>query len=644
LLLASLALAAAPPVLAADAGAPISLTVDASDAPRKILHARMAIPAGPGAVTLVYPKWIPGEHGPTGPIAELAGIKMTAAGRPVAWQRDPVDMYALHAEVPAGASSLDVAVDYLLPAVPEGFTSGASASAQLVVVSWNEILLYPQGRPADDVTFAATLRLPPGWKYGTALPVARASGETIEFKPASLVTLIDSPVIAGAHFRTLPLNPGKSPSHVIDMAADSEAALAIAPEHAAAYARLVDEAYALFGARHYQGYHFLLALSDHVAHFGLEHHESSDNRVPERTLLDDAPRRKHADLLSHEFVHSWNGKYRRPAGLATPDYQVPMKSDLLWVYEGLTEYLGYVLAARSGLRTLEDSRAELARVAAYLDVRPGRTWRPLADTAVAAQILYDAPDAWASWRRRVDFYDESTLIWLEADVIIRGQSNGRKSLDDFCRRFHGAPGGPAGVKTYTFDDVVRTLNEVEPYDWKTFFVTRLTSTAPHAPLGGIENGGWRLAYGEAQSDHLKAIEQADGEIDLTYSLGLTVKEKVSALGLTLEEDGTLKDVLPGKPAAEAGAGPGMRIVAVNGRRWSKDVLHEAIAAARTSSEPLELILENSEFFKTCRINYHEGEKYPRLERDPSRPDLLTEILKPIAPKVPAAAKGTKPAS
>jgi predicted metalloprotease with PDZ domain len=619
--------------------APITIAVDATEAPRKILHAQLTIPVKPGPLTLFYPKWIPGEHGPTGPITDLAGLKFTAAGKTISWRRDDVDMFAFHLEVPAGATKLEASLDFLLPATAEGFSSAASSTANLVVLSWNQVLLYPEGYGSDDLTYTASLRLPAGWKFGTALPlgprVNKPAGVNEEFfAPVSLTTLVDSPVIAGSHCRALTLTdadvrakmaamPGGSPvpSFEIDMASDSDAALQMSADQIASYKQLVLEANALFGGHHYQHYHFLYTLSDNVAHFGLEHHESSDDRVGERTLLDESLKKSSADLLPHEFVHSWNGKYRRPAGLATPDYQQPMKGELLWVYEGLTEYLGSILAARTGLRTPEDQREHLAHIAAYLDRYPGRTWRPLLDTAVAAQLLYNASGAWFSWRRGVDYYDEGELIWLEADTIIRQQTKGAKSLDDFCKRFHGAPSGPPMVKPYTFDDVVNTMNEVTPYDWRTFFMDRLNSTAPHAPLGGITNGGWRLVFTDTQSDYQKATEEAYKTAYFSYSIGINVGE-----------EGAIADVVPGKPAYVAGMGPGMKIAAVNGVAYSNEALHEAIKAAKSSTKPIELTVRNGATFQTFAINYHEGERYPHLERDASRPDLLQQIITPVVSK------------
>jgi predicted metalloprotease with PDZ domain len=604
--------------------APVTIALDATEAPRKILHARLTIPAKPGALTLFYPKWIPGEHGPTGPITDLAGLRFTVAGKMIPWRRDDVDMYAFHLEVPAGAHALDVALDFLLPAGTEGFSSAASSTANLAVLSWNQVLLYPEGYGSNDLTYVASLRLPTGWKFGTALPVDKPvdkQGPAISFKPVSLTTLVDSPIVAGIHFRTVKLTESSAPSFQIDMVSDSDAALQMSPDQIANYTQLVIETETLFAAHHYEHYHFLYTLSDNVAHFGLEHHESSDDRVAERTLLDESLRKSSADLLPHEFVHSWNGKYRRPAGLATPDYQQPMKGELLWVYEGLTEYLGSILAARTGLRSNEDQREHLASIAAYLARYPGRTWRPLIDTAVAAQLLYNASSAWAAWRRSVDFYDEGELIWLEADTIIRQQTKGARSLDDFCRRFHGPPSTPPMVKTYTFADVVDTMNEVAPYDWRTFFTTRLSSIEPHAPLGGITNSGWKLVYTDVLSDFQKAIEEAKKSTDLSYSLGLK-----------LDEEGGISDIVPGMPAYTAGLGPGMKITAVNGRTYGKHGLREAIRAATNSTAPIELLVANGGVVKTYQINYHDGERYPHLERDATRPDLLEQIIKPLAPR------------
>ncbi len=601
------------------ASAPITLTVDATEAPRKLFHVRLVIPASPGPLTLFYPQWIPGEHGPTGPIVNLAGLKLMSGGKPLNWQRDAADMYAFHCEVPQGANSVEAALDYLAPSFAGGFTSGAATTAHLAIVTWNQLLLYPQGGNTDDLTYRASLRLPVGWKFGTSLVATKESKEQIDFAPVSLTTLIDSPVLAGEYFRAVPLATA-NPTNVIDLAADSVAALEMSPQLSAALKKLDIEAAALFGARHYERYHFLLTLSDYVAHFGLEHHQSNDSRITERSLLDPTQGRLALGVLAHEYVHSWNGKYRRPAGLATPDFQQPMKGELLWVYEGLTQYLGNMLSARSGVWTPEMYRERLAQIAANLDHRPGRLWRPLVDTTIAAQILYGSPSEWAAERRSTDFYDEGWLIWLDADTLIREQTGGKRSLDDFCQRFHGGQSGAPMVKTYTFDDVVATLNEVAPYDWRTFLNTRLNSTEFHAPLGGIERGGWRLVYNDERSEFLKDLEDSRNSVEMGYSIGLRLDDK-----------GLIEDVIPDMAAAQAGIGPGMKIIAVNGRHYTPSILRDEVRATKTRSAPLVLLTENEGFYRSYALDYKDGERYPHLERNASRPDLLGQIIAPRTP-------------
>ncbi|HKI68574.1 MAG TPA: M61 family peptidase, partial [Verrucomicrobiae bacterium] len=568
---------------------PIALHVDATDVARKILHARLEIPAQPGQLTLVYPKWIPGEHGPTGPINDLVDLKMSADGQPIVWRRDDVDMFAFHLEVPAGVTNVEAALDFLLTSGNGRFSAGGSVTPQLLDLNWNQLLLYPKGAKADEVQFTATLRLPEGWKFGTALPLAKESGNELEFAPATLERLVDSPLIAGRYFRSIALTPGKQPAHYLDMVADSAAALEIKPEDIQHFKNLVAATDALFGVRHYRSYHFLLTLSDHVARFGLEHHESSDDRTGENSLTDEQKRKLFAGLLPHEMVHSWNGKYRRPAGLATVNYQEPMKDDLLWVYEGLTTYLGNVLTTRCGLWTNAVFQQYVALIAADMDQRAGRKWRPLSDTTDAAQLLYEAPHQGIARRRGVDFYPEGMLIWLEADTIIRQQTQGSRSLNDFCREFYGGESGPPKVVPYTFDDLVAALNKVAPYDWKGFFQKRVYEIAPHAPLGGIENGGWHLAWTNHPTAMLKCVESVRKITDLSYSLGFTVNN----------EDGTLNDVIPGLPADLAGVATGFKLVAVNDRSWTPEILRKAVKAATTNSAPIRLLVKNDDYFKTC---------------------------------------------
>jgi len=596
----------------------IHLHVDLTDAPRNIYHAHLQVPVRPGEVSLVFPKWIPGNHRPSGPLGGLTGLRMEAGGQPISWQRDPVEMYEFHVEVPSGVDQIDVLLDAITSQDSAG-GSGPAASSNILDLNWNAVLLYPKGARSDDVTFAASITLPARWKFGTALEVARTDGDNVEFSPVSLTMLIDSPVIAGAHFRKVDLTkPGETPVHVMDLVADSEADLAMSPKDLAAYQKLVSETGALFGARHYRHYDFLLTLSGQVGGHGLEHHESNDSVASERTLLDPSLRMLNAGLVPHEFVHSWNGKYRRPAGLATPNYQEPMIGDLLWVYEGLTDYLGGVLAARSGLLTDEQYRESLAETAAMLDHRAGRTWRPLEDTARSVQTLRMMGSQWINWRRGLDYYPEGELIWLEVDSLIRQQTNGQHSLNDFCRRFHGGESGPPKVVPYTFDDVVRTLNEVAPYDWAHLLNERVKATSTHAPLGGIEHGGWKLVYTDKPNAFTQAIEKIAKFADFSYSLGFTV-----------QQDGRFSDVTVGSPAYRAGLGPAMRLVAINGRKWSPELLHVAVKAAQSSNQPIELLVENAQFFTTYSVDYHDGEKNPHLERVSDQPDILGDILKPM---------------
>jgi predicted metalloprotease with PDZ domain len=600
----------------------VTIFVDATSAPRKIFHAKLKIPASAGDLTLYYPKWIPGEHAPDGPVIDLAGLKFSAGGKTLKWRRDLLDGFTVHVEVPTGETEVNAELDYVSPATLEpGFSAGSSATDKMAVISWNQILLYPKGSTSANLTYVASLKLPGNWKFGTALPIASTSGDQpngetqIQFQPASLTTLVDSPVITGEFLKVIKL--ADDPLTEMDIAADSAAALAAPQEVWDHYRNLVEQTNKLFGAHHYRDYHFLLSLSDHVAHFGLEHHESDDSRIGERGLVDDGERKAGADLLPHEYVHSWNGKYRRPADLATPDYQQPMQDDLLWVYEGLTNYLGTVLTARSGLLTDKEERDNLALTAAALDHTPGRTWRNLQDTADAAPQLYFAPHAWQSWRRGVDFYDEDTLNWLWVDVLIRQQSKGKKTLDDFCKLFHGAPSTPPMVKTYTFDDVVNALNQIVPYDWRGFWTERLTNHGPGAPLGGIEGSGWSLVYDEVPSEMDRAGESNSHFIDAAYSIGID-----------LREDGVIADTIEGMPAALAGVGPGMKLIAVNGRQYSPEILRDAIRAGKNTTTPLELLVENTEYYKTYKLDYHGGERYAHLVRDESKPDLLSEIYKP----------------
>ncbi len=626
----SLALAAMSLFLSANVDAqtkagPIRLMVDASQAAQKILHTHLEIPVSPGPLTLYYPEWIPGEHMPDGPIIEVAGLKFSGAGKTIPWRRDLVEMFSIHLTIPVGVTSLIADFDFLLSAPATGYSAGASATNSLALLSWNQVLLYPKGFNIRDITFTPSLKLPDGWKYGTALPGAKRNADMIDFSPVALNTLVDSPVIAGKYFREIELSPGQNPGHFMDIAADSEAALAMSPETQTHFHQLVAEAGALFGSRHYRDYHFLLTLSDDVAHFGLEHHESSDDRTNERSLIDEAELIVFAGLLPHEFVHSWNGKYRRPEGLATADYQQPMKDDLLWVYEGLTEYLGSVLTVRSGLLTKDQGMDELAELVATYEHRPGRDWRPLQDTADAAPFLYNATEDWSNWRRGTDFYEEGELLWLDVDETLRGLTKDQKSMNDFCRIFHGGPGGAPALKTYTFEDVVATLNSLAPYDWAGFLRARLDGTSTKTPIEAVENGGWKLVYTEESN----ATEEIESMLEKRLNLTFTV-------GMTISDEGTVGDVIHGAPAYNAGIGPGMKIIAVNGKQYSPDEMRQAVEVSKSSAAPIQLIVANGAQFQTRSIDYHGGLRWPHLVRDAGRPNYLGEILKPMAPAIGTA--------
>jgi predicted metalloprotease with PDZ domain len=629
----ALAALAVAPLAAAAQPQPIRLDVDLTHAVERVFHAHETLPVEPGPLTLRYPKWIPGEHGPTGPISDLAGLAFKAGGAPVAWQRDPLDMFTFHLEVPPGATSLDVDLDYLTPGGEGNFSASPATTDRIAVLSWNTVLLYPAGPPSDAIPFRPSLTLPAGWRFATALrptgsgmPHEPGPGGRVEFEPVSLTTLVDSPVAAGVYLRAVDVSGTTGIGHELDLVADSEAALGMTPETVGHYRNLVAEALALFGAHHYRDYHFLVTMSDHLTSFGLEHHESSDDRVGERTFLDPELLVSRAGLLPHEFVHSWNAKYRRPAGLATPDYQTPMVDDLLWVYEGLTSYLGPLLTARSGLWTPEQFREELALVGAGLepDARPGRTWRPLGDTARAAQILYGTRRGGSSWRRGVDFYDEGFLLWLEVDAVLRHETGDHRSIDDFVQLFHGGASGPPEVVPFTFDDLAAALGRVAPYDWRRFLTERVSELRPGSPLAGVIGSGWRLVYDERPNEILKAQEKARHRVDLSYSLGL------SLAGEKGEDRGRIADVIAASPAAAAGVAPDMTLVAVNGRAFTPEVLRRAVADAKGGSAPIELLVENSGYYHTLAVDYHGGERYPHLERVAGTPDYLGEIIAPHA--------------
>ncbi|HEV3275288.1 MAG TPA: M61 family peptidase [Terriglobia bacterium] len=626
----TLAFAAANMMAAARGGPPITLTVDATEIALKIIRVHMEVPAQPGPFTLYYPKWIPGEHEPDGPIDAVTGLQMKAGGATVPWHRDLLDVYTFHVDIPRGASSLQIDFQYLEPTGGGGpFTAGGSATDKMAVIEWNQETFYPAGAPARDIMFKPTLRLPDGWKYGTPLPVDHESQSGIEFKPVDLERLVDSPVIMGEYFNNVDVTPPGEPiHHEIDMAGDSAASVEMSPDLRQHYVNLVAETGKLFGTRHYRDYHFVLSLSDHVAHFGLEHNESNDSRVGENGLT--TGRVGMASLLPHEFVHSWNGKFRRPADLATPDYEQPMKDDLLWVYEGLTDYLGPILTARSGLWTPDQYRNAIAGIAAQLGPgRPGRTWRDLEDTTFAPLIRGGFGGGWFNWKRGSDYYDEGDLVWLWVDVMIRSLTNDQKSIDDFCHIFHGGPNNGPEVKPYTFDEIVSTLNQVAPYDWAKFLRERLDSHSPEAPAGGIEAAGWKVDFNDQEAPGGRGGGGRGGNfVNAVYSVGLSISG-----------DGHVGDCIWDSPAFKAGIIPGMTVVAVNGRRFTPELFGAALRATKSGSEPIELLVENDDYFRTVRIDYHGGPRYPHLVRIEGKPDILSEIIKARAAQPASSSSG-----
>jgi predicted metalloprotease with PDZ domain len=598
------------------------IDVDAREAPRGIMSAHLLLPVAEGPLTLVYPKWLPGRHSPAGPLTSLGGPRFTAGGRTLPWRRDSVDLNAFHLDIPSGIAQLGVDLEILTAPAPDGVVQGLetprTATESLLILEWNQLLLYPSGAHSDDLDYEARVRLPPGWKFAVALDVLSTDGGSVQFAPVSLTTLVDSTLLAGRYFRDLPL--GGSPPVTLHLAADTPVALNISADTTAHYRRLVREATALFGATHYRRYEFLWALTDQIMPDGLEHHESSDDRSPLRALLDDPVRRAEANLLSHEYVHSWNGKYRRPGGIATQNYQEPMQDDMLWVYEGLTEYLGDVLAARSGLLTEEEFRSELAHDAAAMQSHSAREWRSLQETTIAAPLLYYQSRSWAArLRRQEDFYQESALLWLEADALIRRESKGRKSLDDFCKLFYGAPSTNPKLVPYDFAAVVEALGAVQAYDWSGFWTTRLNRLRPAAPLEGLQAAGWRLALNDTPSVMHLAHEADDKDLDLRYSLGFFVDDERATIG----------DVIPRSPADAAGAAPGSHIIALNGYKWSKELLHDTLDAPPDAAGTMTLLIEKDDMYKTLELKYSGGERYPNLAREAGTPDLLSLIAHPL---------------
>jgi predicted metalloprotease with PDZ domain len=600
---------------------PIRITADLTDAPRKLYHAEVEIPVSAGPVTLITPQWIPGNHRPTGPVSEITGVVFTANGQPLAWRRDDVNLYEFHVTVPAGVDTLHAHLDCIVT---------MRVSQKLAVLEWEKLLLYPADTPVHDIPIQPSLKVPAGWGIGTALtPVSSgpypipAAGATTEFAATNVEQLEDAPVITGEYFHEFPLAPAIAPKHYIDVAADDPEDANLKPAVLAACSNLVREADALYQSHHYNVYHFLLTISDVAGYEGLEHGQSSDNGVEEKGYAEDDHALANADLLPHEFTHSWNGKYRRPVGLYQPDFATAQQGALLWVYEGMTEYLGDVLAARSGFESQAQYRDVLAMTAAQLDYRSGREWRPTEDTAIAASVLRGGNMAWANWRRGQDYYQEGELLWLDADTLIRKMTDGKKSLNDFERIFL-AKGGNTGpmIVPYKFDELVDDLNAVAPYDWSKFLHDRIDKINLHADVAGIEQGGYKLVF----EDKPTATERAMARASVPRFSG---PDCWFSIGLRIDSAGNIGDVRWDGPSDKAKLAPGEKILAVDGKIFSADALRAAIRAAKGSSEPIHLIVQADSFVNLVDIDYHDGERYPALLRVDGTPDTLDEITKPL---------------
>jgi predicted metalloprotease with PDZ domain len=614
--------AQAPVPLPPEIGAPqdkpypgtIRLAVDATDVTRHVFRVKETIPVQAGALTLLYPKWVPGTHAPIGRIDSLAGLVIEANGKRVEWLRDTVDVYAFHLDVPAGATALDLQFQFL--SAGDGNEGRIVATPEMLNLQWHSVALYPAGHFVRQITVEPSLRLPDGWQFATALEIASTDAAATAFKPVSLETLVDSPVFAGRYVKRVDLDASGPAPVRLNIFADRADLLEAKPEQLDAHRALVTQAYRLFNSHHYDHYDFLLALSDRLGRIGLEHHRSSENAT-EPTYFTEWDKNLDArELLPHEFTHSWNGKFRRPADLWTANYNVPMRNSLLWVYEGQTQYWGYVLMARAGLVTRQQALDELAAVAALYQHRAGREWKSLQDTTNDPIIANRRPIPWRSWQRSEDYYSEGELVWLDADTLIRELSGGQKSLDDFARGFFGIDDGSWVPVTYRFDDVVAALNAVQPHDWAGFLRARLESHAG-APFDGLARGGYTLTYSDTASDYFKKAETRRKVADFTYSLGFVVGR-----------ESKLTDVLWGGPAHTAGLTAGTQLVAVDGVAYDKDRLTAIIKAAKTDNAPIDFIVKNGDRYSTVRIDYHDGLRYPRLIRHADVPARLDQILAP----------------
>ena len=606
-----------PPIVApVDTAYPgtISLSVDITNINDRVMNVHETVPVKGREITLLYPEWLPGTHSPSNPVGNMAGLVITANGKRVGWVRDRVNMYAFHIHVQQGVTTLEINFQYLAPQDPKK----GRISSSFADVTWNSVLLYPAGYFSRRIQFDTTIKLPEGWKFATALQTASQDGSLVHFKPTTLNTLVDSPLYAGVNFKRVDLSTGADNQVFLDVFSDKPADLEITPEELQYHKNLVIEAQKLFNSRHYDHYDFLFSLSDTVSGKGLEHHQSSEDGTRANYFTDWPAGISGRALLPHEYTHSWNGKFRRPADLWTPNFNVPMQNDLLWVYEGLTDYYGNVLTARSGMRTVEQARDDIALIAASFEIRPGLTWRPLIDTTNQPIISSHGanPEIWPTWQRSYDYYPESDLIWLEADTKIRELSGGNKSLDDFATLFFGIDNGSYATRTYTFDDLVAALNKAQPFDWAGFLRARVYDLAPQVPESGISQGGYRLVYNDVQPDWMKHLDSSRGA------------SFVLSLGFSVDKDNGLANVVWDSVAFKAGLTPDMHLEAVNDQKFTVAGLREAILSAEKSKEPIKLLLKRGDDFVTVTLDYHGGPRYPHLERVEGTPDRLDAILAP----------------
>ena len=590
---------------------PMTLVLDARPAARGLMYAHLRIPVAPGPFTLVYPKWIPGEHGPTGPLSDLAYLNVAASGAPLRWQRDTLDPYAFHVDVPAGTTALDVDFDVLLNA-PED----VMATQNLAIVNWNRVLLYQNDTNSRNVFVKTSIILPSGWDYGTGLPGARRSGDRVDFAESTLEVLVDSPLDLGRYAEHVPLFRSGAASVDFDIFADKPQDLDVPEKTLDGYRRMVPEALAAYGARHWLHYHALLTLSDPVGFQGIEHHQSSDNRAPDDFLTNDQQQLAGGALVTHEFSHSWNGKYRRPDDLATANFQIPMQTDLLWVYEGMNEYLGDLFSFRAGIRDPAKYPEYFATVYADMDTETGRLRDPLIDTASAATYLYQARGDYGTLRRSADdFYSEGELIWIDADTLIRQLTAGKKSFDDFLQAYAGPPDSLPLVRTYTRADIEGLLAAVAPYDWHGFFEKYVYDVAVHPPSDEIARAGWKLVYSAAPNDFIVASDKLNKHVSAWYSLGVDLTEK-----------GEVLTVRPDSPAWKAGLAPGMIVAAIDGQAFDKDVVLYALGVAQRTSAPVVFLAQQNGWFANYAIDYHAGPKYPHLVRLPGSADAFAAIM------------------